>query len=115
MTELKKLLPRIPPDNPAVIMDPVDQPIIVRVDRIDGLFRLAVTDHGIGIPEEKQGFVFDRFFRVHENSQHYAGLGMELYICAQIIHQHNGEIGLVSEEGSGSTLWFSLPDTLHTI
>ncbi|MFD2742332.1 MULTISPECIES: chemotaxis protein CheB [Sphingobacterium] len=69
---------------------------------------LSVKDFGIGIPADKQDFVFDRFFRAEE-SNNYSGLGLGLYICKDIIERHGGTIGLYSEEGRGSTFWFTLP------
>jgi PAS domain S-box-containing protein len=83
--------------------------IRVAVFASEGLIKVAVTDQGIGISPEKQPFVFDRFFRVHENSQHYAGLGMGLFISAEIVRKHGGEIGVQSQEEKGSTFWFSIP------
>ncbi|MFD2599587.1 chemotaxis protein CheB [Sphingobacterium corticis] len=69
---------------------------------------LAVKDTGIGIPKEKQEFVFDRFFRAEE-SNNYSGLGLGLYISKDIILRHSGKIGLISKEGEGSTFWFTIP------
>ncbi|MCL7986578.1 ATP-binding protein [Sphingobacterium sp. lm-10] len=69
---------------------------------------ISVMDSGIGIPKDKQSYVFDRFFRAEE-SNNYSGLGLGLYICKDIIERHGGTIGLDSEEGQGSTFWFTLP------
>lgn len=71
--------------------------------------KCTVTDAGIGIPTDKQAYIFDRFFRVHDSSQTFAGLGLGLYISSEIIKQHQGKIGLISEEGKGSSFWFTLP------
>jgi two-component system CheB/CheR fusion protein len=54
-------------------------------------------------------YVFDRFFRVQEPSQKFSGLGLGLYISEEIIRRHGGDIGVLSEEGVGSTFWFTLP------
>lgn len=83
----------------------------VRVDIGDeeGSLKVSVTDHGIGIPEEKQPFVFDRFFRVEESSNQFQGLGLGLYICDQIVRRHRGKMGLVSEVGKGSVFHFVIP------
>jgi two-component system CheB/CheR fusion protein len=71
--------------------------------------RLSVTDHGIGIPTDKLPFVFDRFFRVQEQSHKFSGLGLGLFISAEIIKRHGGEIGVFSNEEKGSTFWFNIP------
>lgn len=68
-----------------------------------------VTDCGIGIPENRQKHVFDKFYRVEESSVNFQGLGIGLYICAEIIKQHNGTIGVRSAPTGGTTFYFSLP------
>lgn len=72
-------------------------------------FRLSVKDFGIGIPANKQQHIFDRFYRVQESSVKFSGLGLGLYISAEIIRRHNGEIGVISEEDKGSEFWFEIP------
>jgi signal transduction histidine kinase len=73
-----------------------------------------VTDTGIGIPHAYQSRVFDKFFRVPGASGGAAGLGLS--IVKEIVEEHDGEIGLDSEEGEGSTFWFTLPcTTTHTV
>jgi two-component system CheB/CheR fusion protein len=71
--------------------------------------KVAVADGGIGIPASKLPYVFDRFFRVEESSEKFSGLGLGLYISAEIISLHDGRIGVTSEPGKGSTFWFTLP------
>ena len=71
--------------------------------------KLAVKDQGIGIPKDKAELIFDRFFRVDESSNHFSGLGLGLYISAQIIERHAGKIGVDSELNSGSEFWFEIP------
>jgi signal transduction histidine kinase len=72
-------------------------------------FTFHVTDFGIGIPEAAFPYVFDRFFRVSSTAHKFSGLGLGLYISAEIIQRHNGQIGLQSKEGEGSTFWIKLP------
>jgi PAS domain S-box-containing protein len=71
---------------------------------------VRVKDNGIGIPREKQRKLFTRFFRVDGNKQEtYPGLGLGLYISAQIIRRHKGKIWVESEPGNGSAFCFTLP------
>ena len=71
---------------------------------------LSVQDYGLGLLPEDKEKVFERFYRVmgygHET---YPGLGLGLYISAEIIHRHKGRIWVDSELGKGSTFYFSLP------
>ncbi|PJJ83865.1 PAS domain-containing sensor histidine kinase [Mucilaginibacter auburnensis] len=71
---------------------------------------VSVTDEGIGLSPEDQAKVFDRYFRVESNNtRHISGFGIGLYLSAEIIRRHDGEIGVKSESGHGSTFYFSLP------
>lgn len=65
-----------------------------------------VTDTGTGIRKDAQATIFDRFVKLHKFKQ---GTGLGLSICKTIITMLNGEIGVESEEGSGSTFWFTIP------
>jgi signal transduction histidine kinase len=53
--------------------------------------------------------LFDRYYKVDGEGAQYSGLGLGLYISAEIIRKHDGEIGVSSEPGKGSTFWFTLP------
>ncbi|KQR94364.1 hypothetical protein ASG01_00300 [Chryseobacterium sp. Leaf180] len=76
----------------------------------DGVACVSVRDHGMGISPQDQPFVFDRYYRVDsEEMKNKKGFGMGLYICREIIERHNGEIGVESTIGEGSTFWFTLP------
>lgn len=65
-----------------------------------------VKDTGSGIPKEKLPHVFDRFVKLEQEK---TGTGLGLSICQTIVHELGGEIGVESEEGKGSTFWFTLP------
>ncbi len=72
--------------------------------------KVTVQDEGYGIPEEDVHKIFERFFRVTANKyDSLPGIGLGLYITAQIIHKHNGIISVQSIEGKGSTFSFTLP------
>ena len=68
--------------------------------------KFYVRDTGMGIPEEKQKSVFERFVKLNTFVQ---GTGLGLSICKSIITQMEEEIGVDSTEGAGSCFWFTLP------
>lgn len=70
---------------------------------------INITDSGIGISKDKQEQLFTKFYRVEESSNRFQGLGMGLYICAEIIKRHHGRYGVDSEPGRGSSFYFTLP------
>lgn len=90
---------------------PHGKDIIIKAKKNGDKIRLSVKDFGIGIPKDKAEFIFDRFFRVEESSHLFSGLGLGLYISAEIIKRHNGNIGVESEENEGSEFWFEIPVT----
>jgi len=72
----------------------------------DQFVRVSVTDTGIGMAEEDQKHIFDKFFKVDTFQQ---GVGLGMPISKNIVEALGGEIGLYSKEGQGSTFWFTLP------
>lgn len=71
---------------------------------------ISVTDKGFGIQEIQQAYIFDQFYRVKSSvGKQQNGLGLGLYICAEIIRKHEGKIWVTSKEGMGSEFSFSLP------
>jgi signal transduction histidine kinase len=78
-------------DN-AVKYSPEGGQIDVVVAAADNEFaEISVRDHGLGIPPEKRGQIFERFYQAHSGA-HRGGLGLGLYISRQIIEQHGGEL-----------------------
>lgn len=86
--------------------------IIVRTVNKGNTIKLYVQDFGMGIANEHQLKVFDRFFRVTgEKENTYGGLGLGLYISSEIVKRHQGKIGVESEKGKGATFYFELQTT----
>lgn len=85
-----------------------DKIIVQLVANSDGVM-CWVQDFGLGIPKKKQPYIFERFYRVDDEVDSPTGLGLGLYISAEIIDRHGGKIWVNSQEGKGSTFCFTLP------
>ncbi len=71
---------------------------------------VKVKDNGVGIPEEAQEHVFDRFYRVDKaRSREHGGTGLGLAIAKEIVEQHGGTIRLKSAVGVGSEITIAFP------
>lgn len=71
---------------------------------------IAVTDEGIGIPEDEQENIFDRFYRLRSGvSERTKGAGLGLFLIKAIVEAHGGWVWVESQPGQGSTFVFTLP------
>jgi signal transduction histidine kinase len=87
--------------------------IIVKTEKQNGKAICSIKDNGIGIAQDQQTKIFERFYRASgENLHTYPGLGLGLYISKEIIEKHNENIWVESKAGKGAIFYFSLPLTL---
>ena len=76
---------------------------------------VAVTDQGIGIPQQALPRLFERFYRAGQvDTGGIGGLGIGLYVVKEIVTLHGGTITVTSMEGVGSTFTICLPLIHHT-
>ncbi|WP_145857990.1 sensor histidine kinase [Pedobacter suwonensis] len=99
----------------AIKYAPGTDQVNVTVNIKDEKLYVAVKDFGIGISKEQQQKIFDKFYRVEENSNRFNGLGIGLYICSEIINRHGGAIGVNSVPDEGSEFYFIIPTTEEEI
>jgi signal transduction histidine kinase len=84
-----------------------DIEVLLDATRTDNI-RLQVRDHGIGIPPERRGRLFDRFYQAHGEG-YRSGMGLGLYISRQIVELHGGELRAEFPPDGGSRLVVYLP------
>ncbi|AJK85754.1 cell wall metabolism sensor histidine kinase WalK [Lysinibacillus fusiformis] len=74
------------------------------------MLKVMISDDGMGIPKENVGRIFDRFYRVDRaRARSMGGTGLGLAIAQEMIEAHGGKIWAESEEGQGTTIFFTLP------
>src|SRR6266545_4672677 len=92
----------------AIKYAPTGTPITVRAERQNGLFRIAVSDHGPGIPPEDRGHMFEKFFR-GSGVGSTPGAGLGLSIARSLVVLHGGTLDYEDTPGGGSTFVVRLP------
>lgn len=94
----------------SIKFSPEGSKITIDSEALDDCTEVRVSDQGRGIPPEFVDKIFDRFQQVNPgDKQEKKGSGLGLAICKAIVEGHDGEIGVVSELGKGSTFWFRIP------
>jgi signal transduction histidine kinase len=90
---------------------PVDRVVSVRLEVEGAMARVSVCDQGLGLTPEEQQHIWEQFYQVaapgHQGP--FGGLGLGLAIAKAIVEQHQGQVGVESAPGRGSTFWFILP------
>ena len=96
----------------AVKYSPSEGQVEISVTLHEGGYRVAVRDHGKGIPEEFYGRIFQRFAQADSSdTREKGGTGLGLSITKAIVEFHNGQIGYESEPDKGAEFHFDLPTT----
>jgi len=95
----------------AVKFSPDGGAIMISAQRHADSVEVRVQDHGIGIPTEALGHVFEKFYRVEQPADRprAAGTGLGLPLVQEIVAAHGGTVGVESSYGEGSSFWFTLP------
>jgi signal transduction histidine kinase len=92
----------------ATVLSDQSDPALARLPLPAGL--VTVQDQGIGIPEAFLEQIFQPFLQVDSSDRRpYSGLGLELAICREVIHKHQGKVWAESVAGQGSTFYMALP------
>ena len=96
----------------AVKYSPGGGTVQVGLEAADSSVRFSVVDEGMGIPNDEQARIFEKFYRLDPNlTSGIGGTGLGLYICSELVERMGGSIWLESEEGKGSAFYFQLPST----
>ena len=94
----------------AIKFTPKDGKIALRTEASPLMLKILVTDTGPGISKKDQEKIFQKFFQMKQTvKMDTPGTGLGLFITKKIVEMHQGEIGFLSEEGRGTTFWFTLP------
>ncbi|MGJ3253377.1 MAG: sensor histidine kinase [Elainellaceae cyanobacterium] len=92
----------------AILHNPPGTDVTLKIDGTNDSIFCSITDNGVGISPEKCDRLFDLCIGC-PSDPHLTGIGLGLYLCRQIISAHQGEIGVQSIVGNGTTVWFTLP------
>ena len=84
--------------------------VVVSVEHSGGRLRVYVSDTGIGVAEENQKRLFQKFSQADDTiSKRFGGTGLGLAIASELVGCMGGEIGMRNRKGGGSVFWFTLP------
>ena len=89
--------------------DKIEGEIILKAKAEQDQLVIIISDTGLGIPEDEQSKIFEKFYRVKSHRDQVPGTGLGLSIVKQIIHGHGGMLDLTSEVDVGTTFTIALP------
>ena len=90
--------------------------IELKITQDNAFATFSVMDNGIGIPKEKQGKLFQKFYQIDTSAtRKHGGSGLGLSICKGIIEAFGGTVGVQSEPGVGSAFYFKIPLKSNTV
>ncbi|MBM6615664.1 PAS domain S-box protein [Desemzia sp. RIT804] len=108
LSRLKQVLANL--INNAIVYTQEQGKVVVKIRKEDEYAVIEVSDNGIGIPEDEQGRVFERFYRVDKaRSRNSGGTGLGLSIVKYLVENLNGSITVKSKLGLGTTFTVKLP------
>jgi two-component system phosphate regulon sensor histidine kinase PhoR len=89
----------------------IDNPdIVISTDNMGDMLRIIIKDNGVGLSNESQKHIFDKFYRVHTGDLHdVKGFGLGLSYVKAMVAAHKGDIRVKSELGKGSSFIITLP------
>lgn len=94
----------------AAKFSPDDERVEISLSRRENRYRISVTDHGQGIPDEFRDNVFEKFVQADSSdTRQEGGTGLGLSIARPVVDRHGGDIGFETESGIATTFWFELP------
>lgn len=94
----------------AIKFSPEGGRIVVSIEETETSIQVAISDEGIGIPQDQQTHIFERFYQVDGSARRrFGGAGLGLAIVKRIVDAHEGKIWVESMPGQGSTFYFSIP------